>query len=366
MARHQRRGPRVRPPLGKPQQKAFCVRSLPVEQWPEADRQAWQTACRPASRLMRGGAASHLSAVVRDDLGRRYSYFLEFLLSTGRLDPTAEAGAHVVPVNVDAYLPRLKEGVSSVTVYGSIHKLRRAAQLIAPGNDYSWLVEIEKDLALVMNPRSKLDRLVLAEVLLEAGLTLFAEAEAATHLTKLRQARMARNGLMVALLALCPVRLKNFATLELSRSFVNVNGSWWLVLPAADTKGRRVDERQVPSFLKPAVDRYLEKYRPVIGRRRDLPAALWLSSLDGRPMSYAGMERVVTETTRSTLGMAISPHLFRVAAASSAAIHGGSTPHLASGVLQHTDPRVTEQHYNRATTLQAAETFARLIARLRH
>jgi hypothetical protein len=40
-------------------------------------------------------------------------------------------------------------------------------------------------------------------------------------------------------------------------------------------------------------------------------------------------------------------------------------PHLASALLQHTDPRVTEKHYNRATTLQAAEAFARLIAGLR-
>ena len=62
-------------------------------------------------------------------------------------------------------------------MYGSIYKLRRVGQLIDPGLDFSWLVDIENDLALVMEPRSKQDRLVLANVLAEAGFLLMTEAE---------------------------------------------------------------------------------------------------------------------------------------------------------------------------------------------
>jgi hypothetical protein len=111
----------------------------------------------------------------------------------------------------------LKERVSSVTVYGSICKLRRTTQLIAPTRDLGWLIEIERDLAFDMRPRSKYERLVLTECLVEAGLTLIAEAERSDGPTKLARARMVRNGLMVALLACCPVRLKNFAALEIGR-----------------------------------------------------------------------------------------------------------------------------------------------------
>ena len=78
-------------------------------------------------------------------------------------------------------------------------------------------------------------------------------------------------------------------------------------------------------------------------------------------MSYAGVERVLTETTRSTVGVAVSPHLFRTAIASSAAIHGGGNPHLASALLHHTDQRVTEEHYNRASSLSAAKSFREII-----
>jgi hypothetical protein len=91
------------------------------------------------------------------------------------------------------------------------------------------LAEIEKDLALVMRPRSKFDRTVLAEVLVEAGLTHIEEATTNPRLSELARARQVRNGLMVALLAFCPIRLKNFAALEIGRSFVEIKGTWWIV-----------------------------------------------------------------------------------------------------------------------------------------
>jgi integrase len=78
-------------------------------------------------------------------------------------------------------------------------------------------------------------------------------------------------------------------------------------------------------------------------------------------MSYSGVERVLTETTRTTVGVAVSPHLFRTAIASSAAIHGGANPHLASALLHHTDSRVTEAHYKRASSLGAAESLRSII-----
>jgi integrase len=66
-----------------------------------------------------------------------------------------------------------------------------------------------------------------------------------------------------------------------------------------------------------------------------------------------------------TLGVDVSPHLFRTAAASTAAAYGGNIPHLASAVLGHTDPRVTEEHYNRASSVNGAAVYAQLISEFR-
>ena len=135
-----------------------------------------------------------------------YGCFLDFLDRHGLLRSDEQAAANVTVENVDVYIAELKDRVGSVTVHGSISKLRRAAQFIAPGRDFTWLAEIGKDLALVARPRSKFDRMVMTEVLVEAGLTLIQEAEISPHLTELARACQVRNGLMVALLALCPIR----------------------------------------------------------------------------------------------------------------------------------------------------------------
>ena len=60
------------------------VRSLPLKDWPEADRRGWEAACQPGQRLTRGGAASHLAAVTQADLANRYG-----LISISWIAPAA-------------------------------------------------------------------------------------------------------------------------------------------------------------------------------------------------------------------------------------------------------------------------------------
>jgi hypothetical protein len=136
----------------------------------------------------------------REDFAKRYGAFLGFLQRTRRLERDAGAATQVLLPNVEAYIADLSARVRSVTVWNCVYKLRRASQLLAPTVDFSWLAEIEKDLALVMEPRSKLERLVFTPRLVEAGLTLVAEAESFATDDHAR-ARGVRNGLMIALLA---------------------------------------------------------------------------------------------------------------------------------------------------------------------
>jgi hypothetical protein len=163
---------------------------------------------------------------------------LGFLQRSGRLERDAPAAAQVTLHNVEAYIADLSARVQSVTIWNCVYKLRRAAELIAPTADFSWLAEIEKDLALVMEPRSKFDRLVLIDRLVEAGLALIAEVQEVAK-NDFSRARRVRNGLMIALLAFCPMQIKNFAALEIGNTFKNVEGTWWIALPRKTTKSRR-------------------------------------------------------------------------------------------------------------------------------
>jgi hypothetical protein len=344
--------------------KRYVVRSLPFDQWPEVDRLAWAAACRPAERLKRGGAASHMRDITRRDLARRYGYFLDHVQRTEG-DLNASAAGLVTPDRVERFIVELKARVGSVTVHGSTYKLRRMAELLAPNRDYTWLAEIEKDLALVMEPKSKLNRLVYPHVTAQAGLTLMVEADAANHLTALARARQFRNGLMIALMAFHPVRLKNFAAFEIGRTFVKVKDKWWIALPASETKEKRPDERQVDDCLEPWIERYLVIYRPVLSRSDDASAALWLSSNDGSAITYLAVGRVMSTTTKEAVGVDISPHLFRSAAVSSCAVLAGDQPHLGSALLHHTEPTTAQEHYNHSTSLSANQSFVALIKSLR-
>ena len=349
----------------EPEEIDGTVRSLPVELWPAADRAAWQAACKPGVRLKGGGAASHMRRVTQNILTQRYGLFLDFVSRSKRLDQAAEAAGHVTPELVEPYVEELKKRVSSVTVYSSIQKLRRITQLIAPKRDLRWLIEIERELFSAMRPRPKWDRVVLTQLIIDAGLTLIAEAETAKKLPRLTRARMARNGLMQALLAHSPIRLKNFAALEIGRSLVKEDKEWWIVLSASETKEKRADERPIEDYIGAAIDKYLQTYRPILAKGKNAGSALWLS-IEGEAMAEYSVREVITETARSTLGVPVNPHMFRTAGVTTAAIYAGDQPHLGSALLHHAHGPNAQENYNRASCISAGRAYASLMQQYRH
>jgi site-specific recombinase XerD len=158
-----------------------------------------------------------------------------------------------------------------------------------------------------------------------------------------------------------PIRRKNFTALEIGRSFVKNHDTWWIVLSASETKEKRADERPVDELLTPFTDRYLTQYRPMLIRSDNAPPALWLSSNKDTPITDKQVANVIRDTTLSTVGVAVSPHLFRTSAASTVATCIGENPYLASALLHHTHPGVTNVRYNRARSFTAAEHLRQLV-----
>jgi integrase len=341
-----------------------AVRSLPVGEWPDADRKAWAEATRPSVRLKPGGLASHLAPVSQEDFARRYGAFLGFLQRRGLLNRDAAAGAQVTPETVALYVEELQQRVRSGTVWNCIYKLRRATGLINPQIEMAWLLEIERDIALTVQPRSKFDRVVLISRPVEAGLTLITEAQQFAE-NDFERAKGIRNGLMIVVLALCPMRIKNFAALEIGRTFRQVNGSWWITIPKAETKTKKPEERRIPKRFNDVIAGYLKESRPLLMKQGKQTHMLWISSQTGVKYTTKNLGTLISKITFQTLGVDVSPHLFRTSAATTSAILGGQTPHLASGVLGHNDPRVTHQHYVRTTGVQAATIFGKIISELR-
>jgi len=86
-------------------------------------------------------------------------------------------------------------------------------------------------------------------------------------------------------------------------------------------------------------------------------SALWISSRTGQRYTTKNLGTLISKITRQTIGVDVSPHLFRTAAATTAAMYGGDTPYLASALLGHGDA----EHYIRATSVNAANTYAEIV-----
>jgi hypothetical protein len=101
---------------------------------------------------------------------------------------------------------------------------------------------------------------------------------------------------MVAILALNPIRLKNYAALEIDTTFKNVKGQWWIYIPARLTKTRqRPEQRPVATWLNPYIELYLNEARPILltGSQDRETKALWISSTIRGQMTIKGWAQLL-------------------------------------------------------------------------
>ena len=136
-----------------------------------------------------------------------------------------------------------------------------------------------------------------------------AQAEAGAGLRPREQARLYRDGLMIACLAYRPLRLANFIGLELGRQLQRRGNGWWLEIPAAETKTRRPIALPFPEPLVPALERYLAHWRPQLAPRqpgRPPCPALWLTE-QNRGISPTHAHLRITRHTAAAFGLLGQP-----------------------------------------------------------
>jgi integrase/recombinase XerD len=168
---------------------------------------------------------------------------------------------------------------------------------------------------------------------------------------------------MIALLGFIPLRHRNLAAIEIGRDLVKEGENWFVIISAADTKTKIPMDFKVPEALQPNLATYLDHARPRMLRR---PAcnALWVSAKGGA-LSYSAVGPVLTRHTTRRLGIRITPHDARDAAATTWAIAAPDQIGVARDLLTHSDLRTTTRHYNRARGIEASRTHARLLAKIR-
>jgi site-specific recombinase XerD len=338
-------------------------RCLPVTDWPNADRAAWQAALSTDDLLSfaRSTAASWRPATCHKNR-RGYGRWLTFLRNSGE-DWSVPLDDRVTRERVAAYLDELRRHqVSLYTIRNRIMELRAVMLALAPDRNWSWLKACVVHLGRRAEDAAdrRLPPLLASDVLDRAMKELRRRAQAPSSC---REAVAYRDWLMLTVLAVLPLRLRNFSALSLTRHMERRAGVWCIDIDGNETKTGRPYAARIPTNVGKYLDHYLSHIRP----RLDQGAGgnnLWLSR-SGSPVAEHTIYITITELTQRAFDTALNPHLFRHIFATSVSIADPEAIEGARAALGHATRRTTQHHYNRAAAFTAARTHAKIMQRLR-
>jgi integrase/recombinase XerD len=325
---------------------------LPVEQWPEIDRARWSAAKEPAGFLEGDKPASHWSPGRRGIVEAGYGRFLSFLDRNQALDPSSSPGDRVTEDRLREFVAELQHRMAPMSVAMTTGALLRMLAVLEPNRDWTLLGQVYKHLKRTATPsRDKLSRMVPATDLLVLGIQLM-DSWADFRPQQVYKATQFRDGLMIAMLICCPMRLRNLTEIVIGRHLIFDGRSYRLEFTAAETKSGRPYHAALPHELTPYVDEYLQVHRPslqsiALAHGGSVGGRLWLGRL-GRPMSRGAIQRQIVQRTSEAFGKSIYPHLFRDIAVTELVDCAPEEIGIAPDLLGHADLRTTQKHYVQA------------------
>jgi integrase/recombinase XerD len=341
-----------------------ALKHLPVNEWPEADRAAFRVAYEPGDPFDEtAGPGAHLAEGTRRMTKFSYRRWLGFLKANYPNDLSMPPAERITPERVRAFIDHLGAQIGPSSVAVAADRLYAAARLIAPTADWAWLKSIKARLASRALSQDRFDRLVPPWQTLDSGIELMDTAHTLLGDGHMQREIQYRDGLLLALRSLWPIRRRSLAALTVSRHLEFDDAGMNILLHPADTKSRRAESFRVPEQLLPYVTRYLKEIRPILLGHSEHDG-FW-ASYQGRPLSAGRLYDIVRAQTIAKFGKAMSLHDFRRAAATYLAMDAPEKIGLIPGVLQHASPDVSEQHYNLARSMQAGRRFAAYLANAR-
>jgi integrase len=357
--------------------------ALRLAAWPSADRVAYQRARQGGNLVEDGGAAAAWRPATDAARVGIYGRWLGHLARIG-VDLAAESGPdRLTTERVAGYVRFLREdrGRAPDSVMGTLGHLHGFAQAVWPDGDWRWLGALHARHQRLAEPvRYKEARVVPQQELLRLGCDLMVDAVSAPPAPRgagpTQPALRFRDGLIIALLAMRPLRRNNFLALSVGTTLRREPDEGWLIsFPGSMTKNHAALTQPFPEVLVPALENYLGEHRPVLAAAhgRSGPATvqshppgdrLWLSRW-GAPLTAGGLQVLVDNHTRARFGHAVNPHLFRDCAATSLAEENPDHVRFAADLLGHRSFATTQRFYIVAGQRRALRSYQAVIARHR-
>jgi len=341
---------RYRPPM------TVC---LPFEEWPALHQEAWRQANRHGDILTGRGPAAHWKPKSRHSIQKAYGNYLRFLRDQGHLQEELPIEQLLTEALLRDYIAVLRQRTAPLTVVTQVALLSSAIAAMAPEADRSLLkLAISRLKPIARRVRNRDDQLVSPVILLQLGQALMADWQVRKAHDPRLNAMDYRDGLMVAFLALCPVRLENLAQMLIGQHLIFEGDLVRVVFTALETKGGRPLECDWPQELRPALEFYLSRVHPMLYDEPQAGAPLWPNlQRRKRQMGECGIYMRITKVTMKHLGRQINPHMFRDAAATFIPEMTPDRAFLAAGVLQHSNLQITKDHYVRGQQHQMLHRY---------
>ena len=350
--------------------KAPTRACLKLDDWPATDRELWLAAITPSDPFAEsGGTRARHRLRSNKKVVQNYGRWLTFLAGQGLLDRHVQPADRITLETVKAYVVEMETLQNrKYTILGRLQDLGVIANAIAPDRDWMFINKLASWVRGKREaPRDKRSRLVGSNELYGLGLSLMAQA--ATESTPRLAAMAFRDGLMIALLALRPLRRGNFINLTIGEYLVRTGAGWTIILPGAVTKNHAELTFPWPEQLLGPLETYLAVHRPILAKlasrwKAPIGDRLWVSS-HGSPMTEMAFYDRITKLTAKAFGKSLNPHLFRDAVATTTAIHDPSHVRLVAALLCHRSFATAERYYQQAQSLEAHRMFANELVTLR-
>ena len=349
--------------------------SLPPNLWPKVDREAWHGAATSPGFLGGSRPALTWSPKRRRIVEQSYGQWLAFLARRQALDVDVLPGDRAEPALVQAFVEELRERVSPWSVTMMVQAYQRMLAVLDPDRDWSWLRQVISNLKTVAAPsRDRRSHMVDAGELYRLGLDLLSEAQRWRLEGKYHASTLGRDGLMIAMLAACPVRIGNFFRIRLGKNLWFDEDRYCLSFEGDETKNDRPYDGELPPELSPWIDQYLDTHRVTLlsASVDESTDYLWVNRW-GRPFGENGVRTQIELRTKAAFGRPIWPHLFRAISATGFVDHAPEEVGLVPDLLGHSDVGTAHKYYilsdgaraHRAITGSLATRRAAAMARLK-
>ena len=334
--------------------------------WPARDRDRWEAAFKAGDRFDDSGPGAHLALTSRKALRDSYGRFLGFIsaIHPKRLDTPPEE--RVDPSLLAEYVAWRCRSCGERAIAIDLDHLRCALKLLCPDADWSWLLKIIRRIAATAPRKAAKYNLVTSDRLYLLGISLMDRAVADAHVAgyiSQWHALQYRDGLIIALLALIPLRSRTLTALRIGKQLSKAGDLWALDIPASDTKSAQALDYPTSAEISARIDVYLDQFRSRIPGA-DKHTSPWASN-KGRPMSADAIYRAVGRRTKEAFGFEVNLHRFRHAAASLWSTHDPANVRGAKDLLGHASFVTTEKYYVMGQSRIAGRALAHAVNSVR-